>query len=89
MIKIEHGCTYDKNTGKYTYTVSYNRGTRSDYEKPLEITHKITDHVFVSVDGGKPEIGDFIVDGVLLKKDKPQVNSDWSKWRDKDLYGNP
>lgn len=81
MIKIEHGCiSIGPNQWKYI-TVTSPSGRTEDV--------KFTEYPFVSVGDDLPVIGDFIQSGVLVKKTAPQVNSDWSKWKDKDLYGNP
>lgn len=48
--------------------------------------------VFIAAPDQTPEIGDFIVDGVLKKREGLQVNSDTSRWqrkmRPKTVWGN-
>lgn len=82
MIEIQHGCQKDKTRGVWYYTT-----VTSPSGQPDDVKYETTP--FVVPDGLKPEIGDFIESGVLVKRTKPKVNSDWSKWKDKDLYGNP
>lgn len=69
-IKIEAGCVQikgEENTWLYTYTT-------------VEGIHK---ELFLVPDGFKPEIGDFIENGVLKKRDGPQINPDATKWLQK------
>lgn len=81
MIEIESGCVL-RNDGLWTYsTITSPSGDPADV--------KIMHYVFTAPNGERPNIGDFINNGSLVKRDKPKVNSDWSRWKDKDLYGNP
>lgn len=67
-IKIESG-TYkiDSSSWVYNYT-------------DVEGIHSI---VFLVPEGKKPEIGDFIEDGVWKKRQGWQINPDVSRWKDK------
>lgn len=80
MIEIQHGCI-PTNEG-WTYVEVNSPSGRIDDVKYAHYT-------FVTTGTDRPEIGDFIAEGVLVKRRVPKVNSDWSKWKDKDLYGNP
>lgn len=81
-IEIEHGCT-ETPDGRYEYT--------THLVEPLDTVGKsiYKTYPFTSVDGKPPKIGDFIVEGLLVRRTKPKVNADWRMWKDKDLYGNP
>lgn len=82
MIEIEHGCNFDGLTGKWSYvTITSPTGWTSDV--------KMTTYEFTVNEGERPDIGDSIDGGKLIKRTTPKVNSDWSRWKDKDLYGNP
>lgn len=90
MIKIEHGCqNHPQFDNAYIYTVSTNKAYRGDYQEPLKVELGSVTYSFVTDNGEKPEIGDFISGGKLVKRQEIQVNSDWRMWKDKDLYGNP
>lgn len=83
MIEIQSGCVRSRtedNTWLYS-TVSSGKKGNEDV-----VFETIT---FVAENGDKPEIGDFIQGGKLVKCTVHKVNPDWSKWKDKDLYGNP
>lgn len=70
ITKIESGTVKLKgvsNSWLYTYTT-------------VEGIHK---EVFIVPEGVTPEIGDFIVDGVLQKRVEPQVNPDATRWLQK------
>ena len=76
-IKIEGGCYQLKgqvNTWAYAFT-------------DMEGIHKI---LFLVPEGETPEIGDFIDNGVLKKREGLQINPDTSKWRRKwkEIWGN-
>lgn len=83
-IEIQHGCIQsptDLNSWLYVEVkvkvgAQHNESERFSYP-------------FRSTGEDKPEIGDFIDGGMLVKRTTPKVNSDWSRWKDKDLYGNP
>lgn len=81
MIEIQHGCIALGNKMWKYVTVTSPSGN------PDDVT--ITEYPFASLGDDIPVIGDFIVGTTLVKRDKPKVNSDWSKWKDKDLYGKP
>lgn len=83
MIEIQNGCIPSQlipNGWSYT-----NMELGKDFRNDVKF---ITIN-FIALEGQKPEIGDFIENGLLIKRTKPKVNDDWSKWKDKDLYGNP
>ena len=81
MIEIQHGCQH-YGGGAYIYsTITSPSGQPGDV--------KISSYDFTADNGEKPEVGDFIVNMKLVKRTEPKVNSDWSKWKDKDLYGHP
>lgn len=70
MIKIEGGCYQLKgepNSWVYAYTTT-------------EGLHKI---IFLVPEDQKPEIGDFIDNGILIKRQGLQINPDTSRWRKK------
>lgn len=79
VIKIESGCYQIKGEPETNWMYSYTDS---------EGIHNIP---FLVPPGETPEIGDFIENGVLVKKEGPQVNPDTSKWKDKmwKFYGNP
>ena len=81
MIEIESGCVL-RQDGLWEYTTLTSPSGQPD---DVVITH----YVFAAEAGERPKVGDFINNGRLVKRDKPKVNSDWSRWKDKDLYGNP
>lgn len=81
MIEIQHGCL-SYGGGKYVYsTITSPSGNPNDV--------KINSYDFTAENNEKPEVGDFIVNMKLVKRTTPKVNSDWSRWKDKDLYGAP
>lgn len=83
MIEIESGCVKvhaKENTWSYSTVEQGKEGN----------THVVMNtYVFISNEGERPVVGDFIEAGKLVKRTKPKVNADWSRWKDKDLYGNP
>jgi len=86
MIEIEHGCIKDltqKNTYCYVDVNIY--AHLKNYEDILKVVDSDHMYIFHVEDGQKPEIGDFIEHGKLVKRTKPKVNNDWSKWKDKEL----
>lgn len=90
MIKIEHGWTRvpgKENT--FHYTTSHTDALLQDYQSIIKIEFDVTTLEFTVPEGEQPEIGDFINNGVLVKRQGNQVNPDWRMWKDKDLYGNP
>lgn len=86
MIEIQHGCIKDltqKNT--YIYVDAKLHAYLRSYEEILKVDSQDNTYIFHVEDGQKPEIGDFIEHGKLVKRTKPKVNNDWSRWKDKDL----
>lgn len=83
MIEIQNGCVRIRNTENgWMYQFMQVGEDRRDQVEFVQIT-------FVAAEGEKPEIGDFIEGGKLVKRTEPKVNPDWRKWKDKDLYGAP
>lgn len=86
MIEIQHGVVKDPTVvNKYYYVDSSILGYIENYQTLLLVENHDTVYPFTTKDGEKPEIGDFIDGGVLVKRTQPKVNNDWSKWKDKDL----
>lgn len=86
MIEIEHGCIQDpRQANTYYYVDSKLHAYVKDFQSLLWVEDHSTVHTFHVEDGQHPEIGDFIEHGKLVKRTKPKVNNDWSKWKDKDL----
>lgn len=81
MIEIEHGCYKVPNTENTYIYIVHSVGA----DRLLGVVE--TQYAFVAADGTKPDIGDFISNGLLVKRTEPKVNSDWSRWKDKDLTG--
>lgn len=83
MIEIQNGCTRHPNKANtWIYTNMLLGPDRRDQVKMEE-------YEFTAQEDERPEIGDFIQNGSLVKRTTPKVNSDWSRWKDKDLYGEP
>lgn len=83
MIEIQNGCTPSNTVpNTWEYTVMEVGKDRRDQVN-------IITHTFVAQEGKVPVIGDFIDGGKLVKRTEPKVNADWSRWKNKDLYGNP
>lgn len=87
MIEIQHGCVRSANDlREYTYTEVSVKGFQKDYQSLLEVVDTSKSYTFYVMDDlGAPNIGDFIEGGHLVRRTKPKVNNDWSKWKDKDL----
>lgn len=82
LVEIQNGCTRvhgQANTWLYS-NMLVGEDRRDDV-----IFENI---IFTSLPDERPVIGDFISAGKLVKRTEPKVNPDWSKWKDKDLYGN-
>ena len=80
-IEIENGC-FLQNDGSWQYTY-----TTVGEDTINQVVFKSV--TFQSAPGEVPVIGDFIEGGMLVKRTEPKVNADWSRWRDRDLWGNP
>lgn len=86
MIEIQHGCERVLNTeNTYTYVDVSVYAHTEDYQDIIDVESKETVYLFIAPNGTVPEIGDFIENGVLIKRTTWKVNNDWSKWKDKDL----
>lgn len=84
MIEIDDGCTKVPRTDATYQYVKQVVGKDGLLDSEFEV------YVFEVLDElGPPRIGDFIVGTALVRRTVPKVNNDWSKWKDKDLYGNP
>lgn len=81
MIEIQHGCA-QRSDGLWVYAE-----IKSPTGDPSDV--KLTNYVFYTPEGVIPEVGSFIDNGQYVKRTEPKVNSDWSRWQDKDLYGPP
>lgn len=86
MIEIQHGCTNVPNTeNTYRYDEVIVEAYQPDYQGNLSVKSVENSYIFVAPNGLEPEIGDFIVNGVLVKRTVPKVNNDWRMWKDKEL----
>ena len=87
MIEIQHGCTQNViGSNQYVYTEIKIKAHNEDYQSIMEVESNTTHYVFYVVDDqGPPKVGDFIDNGTLVRRTKPKVNNDWSRWKDKDL----
>lgn len=88
-IKIEAGCTVVRNrpnTYRYQfYLVKKDMPSTTDPNEkinPAEYVGEI-DVVFIAPEGQKPEIGDFIVDNVLVKRTEYQIAYDYRMWKER------
>ncbi len=86
MIKIEHGVyTHPTIPNRYIYASVQVQAYLKDYQSLLEVKDETEAIEFTANPGEKPEIGDFISGGRLVKREGYQVNGDWSRWKGKDL----
>lgn len=67
------------------------KGQANSWIYPITTEEGIFRILFLVPEGQKPEIGDFIEGGVLIKREGLQINPDTSKWKRllRRLYGNP
>lgn len=66
------------------------KGHSDSWVYPYTDSRGMHKYVFLVPEGLTPEIGDFIDNGILVKREGLQINSDTSRWRDKwrKIWGN-